>query len=344
MMTYAPNSYRLLSHCWERPIDSTPGAWINVLERRTDDWGKTHQLTGTSRRVLNLGSYNYLGFAQRSGPIIDEVALSIDEFSPSLCCPRTRYGTTRHHVELEETVADFLGKDAAMIFGMGFATNSSTLPALLVIPPGLCVFLCFQLIWRAVKGPGGLIISDSLNHRSLVIGSRSSHAHVRVFRHNDLRHLEEVIRHSISTGQPKTRWPWKKIFIIVEGIYSMEGDICLLPQIVALKKKYKCYLYLDEAHSIGALGKTGRGVTEHLGSLLPACLDSSHTYLPHTHTHTPTHGCDRSVDEGCGCDDGDVHEIVWVHWRIHRRHTHTHSLSSEEIFGLTSGSAQGTRS
>jgi len=86
-----------------------------------------------------------------------------------------------------------------------------------------------------------------------------------VFKHNDPSDLENVLRDSIIEGQPRTRRPWRRIFIVVEGIYSMEGEICRLPEIVALKKKYKAYLYVDEAHSIGALGKTGRGVCEHTG-------------------------------------------------------------------------------
>ena len=77
--------------------------------------------------------------------------------------------------------------------------------------------------------------------------------------------MEEVVRKAIIDGQPRTRRPWNKILIVVEGIYSMEGIICQLPAIVEIKKKYNCYLYVDEAHSIGALGKTGRGVCEYWG-------------------------------------------------------------------------------
>jgi len=88
---------------------------------------------------------------------------------------------------------------------------------------------------------------------------------IRVFKHNDPVDLEQLLRDSIVEGQPRTRRPWKKIIIIVEGIYSMEGEVVRLPEIVELKKKYKAYLYVDEAHSIGALGKSGRGVCEHCG-------------------------------------------------------------------------------
>jgi len=128
---------------------------------------------------------------------------------------------------------------------MGYATNSSSFPALL--------------------DKDCLVISDSLNHASIIVGCKSSSAKVKVFQHNDPKDLEKVVRKSIIEGQPKTHRPWKKILIIVEGIYSMEGEICKLQEIVRLKKKYKCYLWVDEAHSIGALGATGRGVCEHSG-------------------------------------------------------------------------------
>lgn len=88
---------------------------------------------------------------------------------------------------------------------------------------------------------------------------------VRVFKHNDMQHLERRLQDAIFKGQPQSGTPWKKILIIVEGVFSMEGSIVKLPEIVALKKKYKTYLYLDEAHSVGAMGKHGRGVVDYFG-------------------------------------------------------------------------------
>jgi serine palmitoyltransferase len=128
---------------------------------------------------------------------------------------------------------------------MGYATNSTVIPALI--------------------GRGGLIISDSLNHASVIAGCKSSGAKVRVFKHNDVEHLEQVLREAIVQGQPRTHRPWTKILIVVEGIYSMEGEICRIPEIIEVKKKYKAYLYVDEAHSIGSIGHTGRGVCEYFG-------------------------------------------------------------------------------
>jgi serine palmitoyltransferase len=140
-------------------------------------------------------------------------------------------------------VARYIGKEAALVFGMGFGTNSSGIPALIT--------------------KGTLLISDANNHTSIVVGARTSGAVIKVFSHNNAQHLEAVLRKAIIEGQPKTHREWKKIIILVEGIYSMEGEMCCLPEIVALKKKYKCYLYVDEAHSVGALGATGRGISEY---------------------------------------------------------------------------------
>jgi len=156
-------------------------------------------------------------------------------------------------VELEQTIASFVGKPAAMVFAMGYATNSTTIPA-------------------ACGTKGTLIISDSLNHASIVCGSRDSGAKILVFRHNDPKDLEQVLRDAIVEGQPRSRRPWQRIFIIVEGVYSMEGEIARLPEIIAIKKKYKAYLYVDEAHSIGALGREGRGLCQHWG-VDPADVD-----------------------------------------------------------------------
>jgi serine palmitoyltransferase len=110
-----------------------------------------------------------------------------------------------------------------------------------------------------------LIISDQLNHTSIVNGARASGAAIRTFTHNDTSHLDEILREAIVMGQPRTRRPWRKIMVIVEGIYSMEGEYCDLRNVVRVAKKYGAYVYLDEAHSIGAMGPTGRGCAEYTG-------------------------------------------------------------------------------
>ena len=145
-----------------------------------------------------------------------------------------------------------MGKEDAIVFGMGFATNSTVLPVLV--------------------GKGCLILSDTYNHSSIVSGARLSGATIRPFRHNDVEHLEKLLRFSIAEGQPRSGRAWRKILIVIEGIYSMEGEMSRLAEIVAVKKKYRAYLFLDEAHSIGAMGSRGRGVCDQLG-VDPADVD-----------------------------------------------------------------------
>ncbi|CAJ1953323.1 unnamed protein product [Sphenostylis stenocarpa] len=245
---YIRRLYLRIQDCFGRPIASAPDAWFDVVERFSNDNNKTLKRTDKLSRCLNLGSYNYLGFAAADEYCTPRVVDTLKKYSPSTCSTRVDGGTTDLHNELEECVAKFVRKPAAIVFGMGYVTNSAILPVLM--------------------GKGSLIISDSLNHNSIVNGARGSGATIRVFQHNGEylpSHLEEVLREQIAEGQPRTHRPWKKIMVIVEGIYSMEGELCKLPEIISICKKYKAYTYLDEAHSIGAVGKTGRGVCELLG-------------------------------------------------------------------------------
>lgn len=240
--------------CWNRPIASCPGAWVDLMDRKRapDGVARKPELQKTTTRVANIGSYNYLGFGDPDSPTKQQVYDALEQYSVGTCAPRASVGTTALHVELERTVARFIGKEDCIVFGMGFGTNAGAVPGLV--------------------GKGGLIISDATNHASIVVGARSSGAVVKVFRHNDTEDLEAVIRRAIVEGQPRTRRPWTKILIIIEGIYSMEGEMPPLAEIVRIKKKYGCYLYVDEAHSIGALGKGGRGICEESG-VPPADVD-----------------------------------------------------------------------
>lgn len=242
---YTRRMYYRIHDVFNRPIASAPGAWIDVMERTPPQGDRLLETTGKTRRCLNLGSYNYLGFAASDPYCTPRVLDTLDEYGWSMGSSQAEAGRTPKHEALEHEVARFLGKEAAITFGMGFATNSAVIPLLV--------------------GPGCLVISDALNHASIVAGTRGSGAKVKVFQHNNVQHLEALLRSSIVAGQPRINRPWKKIVIVVEGVYSMEGETVLLPEIVALKKKYKAYLFLDEAHSIGALGDTGRGATEHWG-------------------------------------------------------------------------------
>ncbi|RKP39229.1 pyridoxal phosphate-dependent transferase [Dimargaris cristalligena] len=237
--------YQRIRDCFNRPITGVAGSYVTLIDRVTPDFCKTFELTGTHTRTLNLASYNYLGFAQSTGPCADSVEQAIERLGVGNASSVAEMGNSQLLRDTEAMVARFLGAEASLIVSMGFATNSTTIPALV--------------------SKGCLLISDELNHSSLVTGSRLSGATIRVFRHNSTTHLERVLREAISQGQPRTHRPWKKILVVVEGLYSMEGQFCDLPGIMALKDKYKFYLFVDEAHSIGAVGPRGRGVCDFYG-------------------------------------------------------------------------------
>ncbi|KHJ46486.1 aminotransferase, class I/II [Trichuris suis] len=260
---YTRSVFMRIRDSWNRPICSAPGAEVILLDRVTKDYGWTFEFTGRKRTVINLGSYNYLGFAENSGTCAEQVERSIRDFGVGVCSSRQELGNLSIQKRLEELVAEFLGVEDAMCFPMGFATNSMTLPCL--------------------ADKASLILSDELNHASLILGCRLSGARAVIFKHNGkstcscyfydsnsplynyLVDLEKKLRDAIVYGQPRTHKPYAKIIIVVEGIYSMEGTIVRLPEIIRLKKKYKAYLYLDEAHSIGCLGNNGRGVCDYFG-------------------------------------------------------------------------------
>ncbi|CAK0891542.1 unnamed protein product [Prorocentrum cordatum] len=252
---YFQHMYKNIADCFNRPIASAPDASVDVVTRERSGglWFRPlhdFQCTSSTTTCVNLASYNYLGFGGVDEFCTPAARAAALESGFSAGGTRTEGGTMPVHLELEKQIAEYLNKEDAMVLGMGFATNSAVLPALFEARAG---------------GAGVLVLSDKLNHRSIVEGVRLSGATVRAFSHNDMGDLEAQLRRAAEEGQPGGK-PWRKVFIVVEGIYSMEGDFCRLREIVTLKNRYPdAYLYLDEAHSIGAVGATGRGVTELLG-------------------------------------------------------------------------------
>ncbi|PFH51177.1 hypothetical protein AMATHDRAFT_75144 [Amanita thiersii Skay4041] len=234
-----------MDECFSQPVTGVAGRTIVLLDRISPDYNQTMILTGTRTRALNISSYNYLGFAQARGGCADAVEEAIKRYGVSTFGSRLEGGSSDMHTVGEALVARFVGMEDALICSMGFATNSTIIPALV--------------------SKGCLVISDELNHASIRFGVRLSGAHVRMFKHNNMKSLESLLREVISQGQPKTHRPWKKILLIVEGLYSMEGTMVNLPAILELKRRYKFYLFVDEAHSIGALGPHGRGVCDYFG-------------------------------------------------------------------------------
>lgn len=208
-----------MDDCFSQPVTGVAGRTVVCLDRYSTDYNQHFTMSGKRWRALNISSYNYLGFAQARGGCADAVEEGMKRYGVSTLGPRLAGGTTDLHVQAEALVARFVGMEDALLVSMGFATNSTIVPSLV--------------------SKGCLVISDEHNHASIRMGVRFSGANVLMFKHNDMESLENVLRESISQGQPKTHRPWKKILLMVEGLYSMEGTLVNLPRIIELKKKYK---------------------------------------------------------------------------------------------------------
>tara|TARA_S200000501_G_C20831636_1_gene747558 strand:+ start:612 stop:1931 length:1320 start_codon:yes stop_codon:yes gene_type:complete len=203
---------------------------------RTFDGPMKPILKHEGREVINFSSYDYLGLASDSR-VHEAVYEAIKWLGSSVSASRLASGERPIHQELEKEIADFYGVESALVFVGGYSTNEGVI--------------------GHIAGPEDLIIHDSLMHRSAVDGAQLSGAKRRLFPHNNLDNLEDFL--------DRGRKHYRQCFILVEGIYSMDGDLPDLRRLVELKKKYDCILFVDEAHSLGVLGKTGRGIGEHCG-------------------------------------------------------------------------------
>lgn len=186
------------------------------------------------RRMIMVGSNNYLGLSNH--PKVKEAAIeAIRQYGTGCAGSRFLNGTLNMHVELERKLARFIRKDAALVFSTGFQVNLGVISALV--------------------GKGDVVIIDKMDHASIIDGCRLSYGEVRKFRHNDMADLERVLQQN--EGRRK--------LIVVDGVFSMEGDVVNLPEVVKLAKAYGARLMVDDAHGIGVMGKTGRGTAEHFG-------------------------------------------------------------------------------
>lgn len=193
----------------------------------------TDGLEGQRRRLINLSSYNYLGLSSRP-EVIAAAKDALDRLGLGAAGSPILSGTMDVHVRLEEALARYTGKEAAMVFPTGYATNVGVISGLM--------------------RPGDWVIADQNAHASIVDGAILSKATVRFFRHNDPADLERKLRQA--TG---------KKLVAVEGVYSMDGDVCPLAEIVAVARRHGARVMLDEAHSGFVYGPTGRGVAELFG-------------------------------------------------------------------------------
>lgn len=185
--------------------------------------------------MIMLGSYSYLGLIGH--PTIDRAAKeAVDQYGTGTHGVRLLAGTLKIHNELEERLAQFKRADGAITFSSGYVANLATISALL--------------------RRGDVVLCDKLNHASIVDGCLLSQAVFRRFRHNDMEHLEKRLRETQDAD---------RVLVIVDAVFSMDGDVINLPEVSRLCKEYGAYLMVDEAHSIGVLGKTGHGIEEHFG-------------------------------------------------------------------------------
>ena len=186
-------------------------------------------------KVLMFGSNAYTGLTgdQR---IIDAAKKALDKYGSGCAGSRFLNGTLYFHVQLEKALAEYIGKDETLCFSTGFFVNSGVL--------------------AVVVGRGDYIICDDRDHASIVDGRRLSFARQLHYKHNDMEDLENILK-----GLPHEAVK----LIVVDGVFSMEGDLANLPKIVELKHKYNCSIMVDEAHGLGVFGKEGRGVCDHFG-------------------------------------------------------------------------------
>ena len=192
--------------------------------------------TINGRELINFASYNYIGMC--GDPIVTKASQeAASHYGTSACASRLVSGEKPIHRELETEIANLIGVEDSIVMVGGHATNVTTIGHLL--------------------GKNDLVIYDSLSHNSITQGCLLSGASLAVFPHNDNHALERILR--------DRRHRYQRVLIAIEGVYSTDGDIADLPQVIKLKQQYKSLLMVDEAHSMGTIGKTGRGISEYHG-------------------------------------------------------------------------------
>jgi len=210
---------------------------LRVLEGR-----QTPHAVMDGRPVISLSSNNYLGLATH--PHLVEAALAaVRDFGVGSGAVRTIAGTMTLHEELERRLAAFKHTEAVLTFQSGFTANSGVIPT--------------------ITGERDLIVSDELNHASIIDGVRLSKASRAVYPHKDVDGLEQVLREARAKGGPVG--PYEHILVITDGVFSMDGDIAPMPGICDVSERYEAAVMIDDAHASGVLGRNGRGTVDHFG-------------------------------------------------------------------------------
>lgn len=186
------------------------------------------------KTVLNLASNNYLGFANH--PRLKAAAIqAIEQYGIGAGAVKTISGNMTLHDQLEKALAVFKREEAAIVFQSGFNCNAGVI--------------------QAITDPGDLIVSDELNHASIIDGVKLSKADKAVYKHSDMTDLRRILS--------EKRNQYTNVLIITDGVFSMDGDLAKLPEIVALAEEFQCLTYVDDAHGSGVLGENGRGTVDH---------------------------------------------------------------------------------
>ncbi len=225
----------LLDKCYNftRANDLKAQGWYPYFQ--TIQSGADSEVVIDGKKLIMVGSNNYLGLTQH--PKIKEAAQkAINEFGTGCTGSRFLNGTLSLHVELERKLAEFMNTEAALVFSTGFQTNLGTI--------------------STIAGKDDIIYTDRNNHACILDGCRLSFARVVKFKHNNMRDLERLL----SASNPNSGK-----MIAVDGVFSMEGNLIDLPNLVVLAKKHNAKIMVDDAHSVGVFGKNGRGTAEHFG-------------------------------------------------------------------------------
>jgi glycine C-acetyltransferase len=195
-------------------------------------------------RVISLSSNDYLGFTHH--PRLREAALAaVGDFGVGSGAVRTIAGTMSMHEALEAELAEFKGTPAVLTFQSGFTANTGVIPT--------------------ITGETDLIVSDGLNHASIIDGMRLSKAPRKIYPHADVRALQAILDEAIENGRDGTGEPYRLILVVTDGVFSMDGDIAPLPAIVDAAESAGAAVFVDDAHASGVLGRDGRGTVDHFG-------------------------------------------------------------------------------